>query len=111
MLKDDRIRIQHMLDAIDEALSFIEGRSKKDLFEDRMLTLSIIKEIEIIGEAASRVTDETQREYPGIPWNDIVGMRNRLIHVYFDIDIEIVWNTIVNDLPDLKAKLEKIMKK
>ena len=109
MLNDDRIRIQHMLDAINESQSFIEKRELDDLFEDRMLALSLIKEIEIIGEAASRITHDTKEQYPDIPWKDIVGMRNRLIHEYFDIDFERVWYTVTIYLLALKKNLEKII--
>ncbi len=98
-----------MLDAINESLSFVENRELDDLFEDRMLALSLIKEIEIIGEAASRITKDTKDKFPDIPWKDIVGMRNRLIHAYFDIDFERVWYTITIDLLTLKPNLDKII--
>jgi len=68
-----------MIDAINEAASFIEGVQIERFNTDRKLILSVIKEIEIIGEAAARLSDETMNKYPGIPWKDIVGMRNRLI--------------------------------
>jgi uncharacterized protein with HEPN domain len=74
-----------------------------DVAGDRVLTLALIKCIEIIGEAASRVSHETQAAHPEIPWPDIVGMRNRLIHVYFDIDLDRVHDTITSDLPPLIA--------
>ena len=69
----------------------------------------IIKSIEIIGEAAAKVTDETRNKYPFMPWASIVAMRNRLIHVYFDIDLDRVWDTITDDLPPLIEQLEKII--
>jgi uncharacterized protein with HEPN domain len=81
MRKDDAIRIRHMLDALDEALGFAEGKERDDLNQDRMLVLSVVKCIEIIGEAASKVTQETRTQHPEIPWNEIIAMRNRLIHV------------------------------
>lgn len=69
----------------------------------------IIKSIEIIGETAAKVTDETRNKYPSMPWASIVAMRNRLIHVYFDIDLDRVWDTITDDLPPLIEQLEKII--
>ncbi|HSD63824.1 MAG TPA: HepT-like ribonuclease domain-containing protein [Ignavibacteriaceae bacterium] len=69
--------------------------------------LSIIKEIEIIGEAASKLSEEYIENHSDVPWIDIVGMRNRLIHGYFDVDIELIWNTVKKDLPDLIIKLKK----
>ncbi len=108
MRRDDAIRIRHMLDAVNEVLTFVRGKSRPDLDRDRMLALSIIKDIEIIGEAASKVTQESREKFHGIPWAAIVAMRNRLIHVYFDIDLDRVWDTVTEDLPKLKASLEKI---
>jgi uncharacterized protein with HEPN domain len=109
MEKDDRIRLQHMLDAANEALTFIQTRVRADLNIDRMLVLSLIRELEIIGEAASQVSRETRSQTSTIPWQDIIGMRNRLIHAYFDIDLDTLWSTIIKDLPALKAELEKIL--
>jgi uncharacterized protein with HEPN domain len=82
MRKDDRVRLQHMLDAANEALTFIQGRIRADLDNDRMLVLSLIRELEIIGEAASKISAETRSQNTSIPWQDISGMRNRLIHAY-----------------------------
>lgn len=107
MQKDNIIRLRHMLEAAREALSFSKNKIKGDLYSDRMLTLSIIKSIEIIGEAASTVTKEFRDKHNEIPWANIVAMRNRLIHVYFDIDLDRVWDTITDDLPPLIAALEE----
>ncbi len=109
MHQTDRIRMQHMLDAAKEARYFMLGRTRKDLETDRMLVLSLIKDLEIIGEAASKVTIETTSEFRSIPWRDIIGMRNHLIHSYFDVDIELVWDTVDRDLPPLIAQLEKAL--
>lgn len=106
MRKDDLIRLRHMLDAAREAVSFARNRRRGDLDKDRMLTLSIAKSIEMIGEAASKVTNESREAYPEIPWTDIVAMRNRLIHVYFDINLDLVWTTVIDDLPSLIAAIE-----
>jgi uncharacterized protein with HEPN domain len=76
---------------------------------NRMLLLSLVKAVEIIGEAASRVSPEARAECPGIPWFDIIAMRNRLIHAYFDIDRDIVWRTVSEELPPFIAELEKIL--
>jgi len=98
-----------MLEAAVEAISFARNRSRNDLDNDRMLTLSIVKSVELIGEAASRITKECQDAHSEIPWTDIVSMRNRLIHVYFDIDLDRVWDTVTDDLPPLIAALEKMI--
>jgi uncharacterized protein with HEPN domain len=98
-----------MLDAAREAVSFTQSRTRSDLNSDRMLTLSLVKCIEIIGEAAARVTKGSQRRYPEIPWTNIIAMRNRLIHAYFDIDLDRVWDTVTDDLPPLIASLQDIL--
>jgi len=107
MRRDDSIRFRHMLDAAKEVMSFAKNKTRKDLDNDRMLTLSLVKSIEIIGEAASKVTDETKKRFPEIPWTNMIAMRNRLIHAYFDIDLDVLWGTIVDDLPPFIEDLEK----
>ncbi|HET9209930.1 MAG TPA: HepT-like ribonuclease domain-containing protein [Thermoanaerobaculia bacterium] len=95
-----------MLDSAREALSFADGHSRTDLRDNRMLALSLVKCIEIVGEAAARVSVAALQEVAQIPWQDIVGMRNRLIHAYYDIDLDRVWDTVLDDLPILVAQLE-----
>jgi len=95
-----------MLDAARMALSFVQGRERADLDTDTQLAFALVKTIEIIGEAASRISGECQNRLPMIPWQDIVGMRNRLIHAYFEINADIVWSALTNDLPALAAQIE-----
>ncbi len=103
MKKHDVIRLRHMLDAAKDALSFVADKSRDDLDADRMLTLSLVKCIEIIGEAASRLSKECRKMYPQIPWSDIIGMRNRLIHAYYDVNLDVLWQTVMEDIPPLIA--------
>lgn len=98
-----------MLEAAQEAQSFIQGKDRSALDTDRVLVLALVKLVEIIGEAAVSISKPTQAIYPQIPWSQIIGMRNRLIHAYHDVDKEIVWKTIVEDLPPLIIELEKIV--
>ena len=79
MRKDDIIRLKHMLDAAKEARSFASGKKRSDLDANRQLTLALVKDIEIIGEAASKISEETRTKHPAMPWLDIINMRNRLI--------------------------------
>lgn len=109
MRKDDQVRLRHMLDAAREAVTFVQGRRRADLDTDRMLALSLVKEIEIIGEAANQIAKTTREELPQIPWADIIGMRNRLVHAYFDINLEILWQTVEQDLPPLIRALESVL--
>lgn len=103
MNSDDVIRMRHMADAALEAIQFAAGRTRADLEIDRMLVRALTKDVEIVGEAAARVTPETRLAIPSIPWQSIVTMRNRLIHGYFDIDLDIVWSTVTEDPPLLSA--------
>ena len=109
MRKDDAVRLFHMLEAAQEAVSFAENKTRADLNIDRKLVLALVKDIEIIGEAAANVTAERRRELMQIPWNKIVGMRNRLIHAYFEIDLDVLWKTITEDILLLISALEKIV--
>jgi len=109
MQKDDQIRLRHMLDATDEALEFSTARSREDLDNDRMLTLALVKCIEIVGEAANQIPRAFQEQHPQIPWADIIGMRNRLIHAYYDVNLDILWRTIQDELPPLKQQLLQLL--
>lgn len=105
MSPEDRIRLQHMLDAATEAAEFVRGKHRSDLAGERMRVLALLKALEIVGEAATKVTEETRLGVPGIPWCDVVGMRHRLVHGYFDVDLDVVWTTVSEDLPELIAAL------
>jgi uncharacterized protein with HEPN domain len=98
-----------MRDASREAVGFAKGKHRADLDNDRMLAFALVKAIEIVGEAANQVSDATRTQNPDIPWVDIVGMRHRLIHAYFDIDLDILWQTIQHDLPPLITALDNAL--
>ena len=106
MRKHDQIRLRHMLDAAREARSFARDRPHQALDRDRQLVLALVKDIEIVGEAATGISMPTRQASQQIPWERIVGMRNRLVHVYFDINLDVVWSTVQEDLPGLIAQLE-----
>lgn len=109
MQNDDLVRLRHMLDAAREAESFAQGKTRSSLDTDRKLVLALVKSIEIVGEAAAKVTKKCRKDLPQIPWQNIIGMRNRLIHAYYDINLDILWKTVTEDLPPLIAELEKIV--
>ncbi len=108
MFIDDPVRLRHTLD-VARAVSFAQNRTRSDLDTGRMLTLALVRCLEILGEAASRITKEHQDELPQIPWPQMIGMRNRIIHAYFNIRLEVVWDTVTLNLPPLIAELEKII--
>lgn len=109
MRPDDLIRLRHMLDAARETIGFVRGRSRVDLDRDRQLVWALVKGIEIIGEAAYQMAFDSRAECPDIPWDDIVGMRHRLVHAYFDINLDILWKTVKDDLPVLLKALEPLV--
>lgn len=109
MQKSDLIRLKHMLEAAYTCLQFGKGKTCVDFVSDQMLSFAVIRALEIFGEAASRVSNEFQKTHSHIPWRAIVGMRNRLIHVYFDIDYDVVWKAISIEIPQIIPKLEKLI--
>jgi uncharacterized protein with HEPN domain len=111
MQPDDATRIRHMVEAAETAERFIAGRQRTDLDTDQMLLFALIRAIEIIGEAASKVSLETRMATPSVPWPAIVSMRNRLIHAYFDIDRDIVWKTLTEEIPPLRSLLSTVVSK
>ena len=111
MLKDDGIRLKHMLDAAKEAIAISKGKSRWDFRKERLLNLSLVRLVEIVGEAAHKITPEFRDKHPQIPWMLIIGMRNRLIHGYDDIDFDILYKTVTEELPQLSSQLEKIVSK
>ena len=109
MPPEDRVRLLHMIEAAEEAMRFAAGQSETTLATDRKTLLAAIRCIEIIGEAAARVSAATRESAPDVPWNAIVGMRNRLVHAYFDVDADLVWKTISVELPALKGRLQTLV--
>jgi uncharacterized protein with HEPN domain len=109
MSNDDLVRIKHILDASEESVKFLENRQRRELDTDRMLSLSLVRLLEIIGEAARGVSIQVREKYPNIPWKQMAGIRDRLIHGYFDVDMEIVWKTVKEDIPPLINQLAELM--
>ena len=107
---NDIIRLHHMLDHAKKASQIADCRDQDELIEDQIKCLALIRLLEIIGEAASHVSDDFQSKYPDIPWSRIVGLRNRLIHGYDAVDMDILWNVLKEDVPKLIEALEAIDK-
>lgn len=98
---DDAVRIGHLRDAAEKALEFSRGKSRSDLDDDEMLVLALTKLVEIVGEAAKQVSETTRASHPDVPWTAASRMRDRLVHHYFDIDLDVLWATVSDDLPRL----------
>lgn len=109
MQRDDTVCIKHVLDAARKAVEFSKGRNRADIHSDEMLALSLVRLLEIVGEAASDVSEDYRKGHPDVPWKKMVGLRNRLIHGYFDVNYDIVWDTVVSDLPPLITEMEKLL--
>ena len=108
MRRDDAIRIRHMIEAAEAAQRFLSGRRRDDLDADEALRFALVRAVEIIGEAASKVSIETRAALPSILWPAMVSMRNRLIHAYFDIDHDVLWKTAAEEVPSLLSLLRTI---
>ena len=103
----DTDKIFHIIESAREAIGYVQDKQRTDLDGDKMLVHSLVRCLEIIGEAAARVSDDCKKDIPQVPWNRIVGMRNRLIHAYFDINLDIVWHTVKEELPELLEIIEQ----
>ena len=110
MSPDDRWRVEHMIESAEQALEFLHGRERADLDTDAMLCLAVTRAVEIVGEAAAQVSETGRRELTDVPWSQIVGMRNRLVHAYFDINRTILWDTVQLALPPLLTQLKAAMR-
>lgn len=110
MLQDkERIALQDMLDAARKAQAFMAGRSRQDLAEDEKLSLAVQRLLEILGEAAKKVTKETRAQASDIKWRKISGMRDKLSHAYSEVDLDIVWATVSDELPPLVVAIEALL--
>jgi len=103
---EDEVRLGHMLDHAQEAVDVCRVRARADLNSDRLLNLALVRLIEIVGEAATRVSTPGQAQRPDIPWRQIIGMRNRIVHGYDKVDFDLLWDTIQHDLPPLIGQLK-----
>lgn len=107
--RDDQVSLNDMLNHAREAVDLLADTSRDELARDRVMQLALTRLVEIVGEAANRVTANTQQNHPAIPWPEIIGMRNRLIHGYDLVDYDLLWDTVTNDLPPLIGELQRIV--
>ena len=109
MLRDYRAYLEDILEAANAAQAFVAGMSREDLAEDRRTRDAVIRNLEVVGEAAKKLPAETKRSYPEVEWKKIAGLRDILIHDYFGIDLDIVWDIVQNKLPPLAAEVRRIL--
>ncbi len=108
-LRDDRVSLQHVLDAARKVVASTAHWQRASLDPNELTTLGIIRLLEIVGEASNAISVEFRALHPEVPWRQMIGLRNRLIHGYFAVDLDIVWDTIQKDLPPLVKTLERIL--
>ena len=109
MNKDPLLFLTHIFESIEYIEEYTFGKDFEEFLEDTQLQDSVIRRIEIIGEAAKNLNDDIKEQYPDVPWKDIIGMRDVVVHGYFGVDPKIVWNVVIKDIPSLKNQIETII--
>lgn len=107
-MKDDRVYFWHVRDAIERILNYTAG-GRKAFFSETMIQDAVMRNIEVMGEAVKSVSERTRSFHPAIPWQEIARMRDKLIHDYLGVDLEVVWDVVERDIPDLKGKIETVL--
>lgn len=107
--RDDLVYVGHMVDTANKAIRFVQGLTREDFNNNELLRLSLTHLLQVIGEAARRVSLEFRAAYPQVDWKAIVGMRSKVVHDYLNVDEDIVWDTVMNELPTLLNELERIL--
>ncbi len=108
-MMDDRAFLLHIRDALREVREFVEGTDYEGFLEDRMMQNAVMRSFEVVGEAARLVSPEFRDAHPNVPWRLMGDFRNKLIHDYFALDLEVIWNTATEDAPMLLAQIEGLV--
>lgn len=109
--RDIKDYLNDIMEMIADIRNFTKGMSYEDMDNDRKTLFAVIRCLEVLGEAVKKIPENIRNEYPKIPWQEIAGMRDKLIHEYFGVDIETIWDTIQDDLSPLQEAIDKIIKK
>ena len=108
-MKNDLPYLKHIVDAISKIEDYVKNVKREKFLKDAKTQDAVVRELEVIGEATKRLSGDIRQRYPGIPWTAVAGTRDRLIHAYFDVDLEEVWKTVRDDIPHLKRTVEKMI--
>jgi len=109
MKKDDSVFLRHMLDAIHQVNGYLSGITRDQFLQQKIVQDAVVRQLEIIGEAANNLSVGLRETHPEVTWGQIIGMRNRLIHAYFQVDLDIVWEVARVDLPQLRERVEYML--
>jgi uncharacterized protein with HEPN domain len=109
MKKDDSVYLRHIIDAFMQIEDYMDGVSYDEFISNKLLQDGVIRQLEVMGEAARNLSEDLRCEYPQIPWRQMIGLRNRMIHAYFNVNLQIIWEIIQGDLPDLKRETKQIL--
>jgi len=109
-MKRDKAYLRHILDAISNVEKFIDGVNKENFLGNVEKQYAVLRGLEIVGEATKNLSEELKKKHPNIPWKEIAGMRDKLIHQYFGVNLDLVWETIKTKLPELKNQISRILK-
>jgi len=109
MKKDDSVYLHHIIDAFALIEHYMDNASHEEFLRNRLLQDGVIRQLEVMGEAARNISEDLRNEHPQIPWRQMIGLRNRMIHAYFNVDLQIIWEIVKGDIPDLKQKMKQLL--
>ena len=110
-MKEDKVYLHHILNAVNNVEDFIKGIEKAEFIKNALVSSAVIRQLEVIGEAVKKLSFGLKKSYPDVPWRDIAGLRNKLIHEYFGVDLSLVWIIALRDLPALKLVVKEMLSK
>ena len=109
MKKDDTVYLRHIIDAFLQIERYTNGVTYEEFLSNSLLQDAVIRQLEVMGEAARNLSADLQNEYPAIPWRQMISLRNRMIHAYFNVNIQIIWEIIQGDIPNLKKDMMRVL--